>query len=278
MHTTIDMPRKFASVRADRPLTDAEIRDVVPAVFASHAHHAVTDSYAYLPTSELVDALREEGFEVYMAAQSRTRTPDRREYTRHIVRMRSASADQQGRGEFNELALDTSHDRTRALSLRADRWRQACGNGLVVGGEFDDIRLRHNGRIMIKDVIHSARAIVQNFALVDASRDAMNAIILTDAERLRFAQAALKIRWNPEVRPAPVPARELLVARNFEETPHTLWATFNIIQRNVVGGGMAGITPKGRPTKTRPIQAIGSNTQLNRALWTHADTILRSKS
>ncbi|MGN2642313.1 DUF932 domain-containing protein [Nocardia takedensis] len=259
--------RRYAGIRSDDPLTDEQIRRVVPAVFATRAHEDVSDRYAYLPTSELVNALRGEGFEVHMAAQSLARDTGRLPYTRHIVRMRAASRAQSGRGEFNEIALDTSHDRSRALTLRADRYRQVCGNGLVVGGEFDEFRLEHQGGIVIKDVITATQAIVGNFGRIDASRDAMNAIELTPTQREDFARSACALRWRPGVNPAPISAQTLLTLRNYEETPNTLWATFNIVQRNLVGGGNEGTTPTGRRTTTGAIRGIDGNTRLNRALW-----------
>ncbi|MEV6774333.1 DUF932 domain-containing protein [Nocardia sp. NPDC051030] len=281
MNSTITVPSgRFATIRSEHgPLSDEQIRSVVPAIFATERHpDRTSDRYTYLPTSEIIAALHEEGYAPFMAAQSRVRDAERRAFTRHIVGLRHATASQTGRGEFNEIAVDSSHDGSRALTLRAARFRQVCGNGLVVGGLCDDIRLAHKGGIVIRDVIRAAHAITDNFSLVDASRDAMAALELTEAQRLAFAQSALELKWKPGVQHAPVRASALLKLQNYEERPSTLWSTFNIIQRNVVGGGVEGTTRSGRRTTTRPIRAIDSNTRLNRALWELAEQTRQSLS
>lgn len=264
--------KNYSGIRSDAPLTDIQLRAVVPAIYATNPHPEVSDRYSYLATADLVDALRAEGLGVYSAEQSSARDPKRRDYTRHIVRMRMPVTEaQRARGEYNEMALDTSHDRTRALTVRADRYRQVCNNGLVVGGTVEAIRVPHTGGIVIKDVISAATQIIESFALVDSVRDEMNEIELTREQRETFARKAIAARWdNTEVR-QPVSVGSVLRPRNYEQTPNTLWATFNIVQRNLVGGGLTAISPSGRRRRTQPIRAIDANTRLNRELWDLAE-------
>lgn len=78
-------------LRSDRPLSDDRIRAVVPSIFADAPHGSRSDRYAYIPTSTVLTKLRQEGFEPFMVCQTRVRNEDRREYTKHLIRLRHAS-------------------------------------------------------------------------------------------------------------------------------------------------------------------------------------------
>ena len=61
----------------------------------------------------------------------------------------------------------------------------------------------------------------------------------------------------------------------------SLWQTFNVIQENLIRGGLDGRrqTADGRirRSRTRPINGIDQNVGLNRALWTLAEGMQRLK-
>ena len=75
-------------IRRDRPLTREEMKQVVPSVFSADRHGSRSEKYAYIPTITLLENLQREGFEPFFACQSRVRDPDRREHTKHLLRLR----------------------------------------------------------------------------------------------------------------------------------------------------------------------------------------------
>jgi len=85
----------------------------VPSIFADAPHGSRSDRYAYIPTSTVLTKLRQEGFEPFMVCQTRVRNEDRREYTKHLIRLRHAS--QINGDEANEIILLNSHDGTNAV-------------------------------------------------------------------------------------------------------------------------------------------------------------------
>jgi len=68
----------------------------------------------------------------------------------------------------------------------------------------------------------------------------------------------------------------LLTARRTEDADRTnLWTNFNVIQENVIRGGLRGVridteTNRRRRMSTRAVQGIDQDVKLNRALWTLA--------
>jgi len=61
-----------------------------------------------------------------------------------------------------------------------------------------------------------------------------------------------------------------------------VWQTFNVIQENLIRGGLSGRrqTSDGRirRSQTRAINGIDQNVGLNRALWTLAEGMQRLKT
>ncbi|MCI0152179.1 DUF945 domain-containing protein, partial [Paraburkholderia sediminicola] len=99
--------RNAVGTRSDRPLTNDDIAEVAPSIFALSAHESRSERYTYIPTSDVLDGLRKEGFQPFMACQTRVRADDKRAHTKHMVRLRHA--DQITGREANEIILLNSH-------------------------------------------------------------------------------------------------------------------------------------------------------------------------
>ena len=77
------------------------------------------------------ETLRQEGFEPFMVCQTRVRHEGRRDFTKHMLRLRHAS--QINGREANEIILLNSHDGTSSYQMLAGMFRFVCSNGLVCG-------------------------------------------------------------------------------------------------------------------------------------------------
>jgi hypothetical protein len=213
------------------PLSDDQIRAVAPSIFASAAHVCRSERYTYLPTSEVLGALRREGFEPFMVCQTRVRHEDRRGFTKHMVRMRHAG--QIDDAEANEIVLVNSHDGTSSYQLLAGMFRYVCSNGLVVGDTVSDGGAPQGADRRARDCrgVFGARG----FERVRLHRDGMRAVVLDAAEQGAFATAALSLRYEPDpVRPAPVTASQLLEVRRSADGGADLWSTFNWVHEALV--------------------------------------------
>ncbi len=98
----------------------------------------------------------------------------------------------------------------------------------------------------------------------------MKVIEMTPDERGEFAQAAHSLIYD-EPDQAPVQPHQLLNERRYDDKGNDLWTTFNVIQENVMRGGLKGVSRSGngrlRRTITRPVKALDRNIKLNQALW-----------
>ncbi|HAN9417612.1 TPA: DUF945 domain-containing protein [Escherichia coli] len=79
---------RYNSIRRERPLTDDELMQFVPSVFSGDKHESRSERYTYIPTINIINKLRDEGFQPFFACQSRVRDLGRREYSKHMLRLR----------------------------------------------------------------------------------------------------------------------------------------------------------------------------------------------
>lgn len=95
-------------LRSDSPLSDDQIRRVAPSIFADGKHQSRSERYTYIPTIDVLRGLRNEGFQPFMVCQTRVRDQDKREHTKHMLRLRPGT---EITGEdINEIILLNSHD------------------------------------------------------------------------------------------------------------------------------------------------------------------------
>ena len=266
-------------LRASAPLSDDQIMRVAPSIFATAAHESRSARYTYVPTSNVLRGLRAEGFMPYMVAQSRARDASKREFTRHMLRLRRQNGEAVVGAEVPEIILVNSHDGTSSYQMLAGLFRFVCSNGMVTPvGTADEIRVHHKGDIVGR-VIEGAYEVVKEFDRVQDSANAMKLVTLNEGDRLQFARAALVAKYGEtETGGQPITEAQVLLPRRGADVGNDLWRTFNVVQENLILGGISSRTTTGRRTSTRAVTGISQNVQLNRNLWTLADAMKQLKA
>ncbi|PXV59744.1 protein of unknown function [Dyella jiangningensis] len=262
-------------LRSNHPLSDDQIRTVAPSIFAENPHESRSQRYSYIPTAAVLTELRKEGFQPFMVCQTRVRHEDRREFTKHMLRLRHAS--QINGAEANEIILLNSHDGSSSYQMLAGMFRFVCQNGLVCGDTVADVRVPHKGNVT-DHVIEGAFEVLHGFGQVQDSRDSMRAITLDEGEAEIFARSALTLKYDDSGKALPITENQILRPRRFDDNRPDLWSVFNRVQENLVKGGLSGRAANGRQQSTRPVQGIDQNVRLNRALWLLADGLRQLKA
>jgi hypothetical protein len=277
------LSRTFAansnSLRSDIALTDDQIFRVAPSIFAQEPHESRSERYAYIPTIDVLNGLRKEGFEPFSVVQSRCRLEGKSEFTKHMIRMRHV--DTIMAPQANEIILLNSHDGTSSYQLLSGVFRFVCQNGMVAGQIMEDIRIGHRGRALDirDDVIEGAYTVLQGFNKVDESRENMQAERLSYEEQALFARAALLLRYDiDDAGKAPIQAEQLLRPQRREDMGTDLWSTFNVVQENALKGGLRGRTANNHRTSTRAVTGISQDLKLNQALWVLAEGMRQLKA
>ena len=283
-HTTISRFSRAngaASFSSNRALELSEVERIAPSVFAEQKHDSRSDRYTYIPTSEILTKLMSEGFRPYTVMQGGSRDEEKRGFTKHMIRLRHDSQTLQVGGTHNEIVLLNSHDGTSSYRLMAGVFRLVCGNGMVVAQSMiDDIRVPHKGDIASR-VIDGCCELLEKLPEVSESVQEMNSLRLTDGERRAFAVASLVARYGDKE--APVTPDQVLTIRRRDDAAPTIWNTLNTAQESMIRGGLGYVQrdENGRRKayrRTREVQGIDQNTNINRALWALAEEMKKLKT
>lgn len=122
---------RYNSIRRERPLTDDELMHFVPSVFSGDKHESRSERYTYIPTINITNKLRDEGFQPFFACQSRVRDLGRREYSKHMLRLRR-EGHINGK-EVPEIILLNSHDGSSSYQMIPGIFLFVCTNGWCAG-------------------------------------------------------------------------------------------------------------------------------------------------
>jgi hypothetical protein len=262
--TSLALTQPSHSSAFQTALSAEALRERVPAVFAPSAHERTSSSYTFISTERVLAALSSAGFLPVEARQaSRAKSPM---HARHLIRLRPRFQTIHLRDAIAEILFLNSHDGTSAYQLRVGLFRVVCTNGLVVSaGAFPVWRVTHRGDV-VDDVVRAALEISGRFEVLAASVAQMERTVLDAGQRLEFARQALAVRF-PKDLPGAMEPSQLLIPRRPQDVGNDLWRTFNVIQENILGGGLVRRSASGRLTRTRRITAIREDVRLNSVLW-----------
>jgi Domain of unknown function (DUF932) len=274
-----------------RPLDDDDLRRLAPSIFAQEAHESRSQKFVPVPTIEVVNGLRNEGFFPVGAKQALTRIEGKAPYTKHLLRFRRFDEGQRKVGDsVLEMYLKNANDGTSAYELLAGLYRIVCMNSLVAHTDtVDTVKVRHNGKAVVDDVIEGTYRVVSESNAVLAAPEAWSQIKLEREEREAFAKAAHILRFgdadgnvSTTVQPG-----QLLLPRRPADQGEDLWRVFNVAQENSIRGGLESVRPghrdangrwlNPRRTTTRAVNGIDGEVKLNKALWVLAEEMAKLK-
>lgn len=261
----------------ERALTEDEMRAVAPSIFAVTAHESRSQRFRPIPTIDILRGLAKEGFHAVGVVQGGSRTEDRREFTKHMVRLRRLDEGRkyQVNDTVAEILLKNANDGTSAYDLMSGLFRVRCLNSLVTQtATFDTLKVRHSGDAVREVIEGTYRVLGQTEAALTAPQE-WEKIVLAQPMRQALAEAAHVLRFADAegMVNTPIQADQLLRARRMDDRANDLWTTFNVVQENVLRGGLTGRKEgvqrgiRGRRVTTRDVNGIDQSVKLNQALW-----------
>jgi hypothetical protein len=270
-----------ATARLDgtaRPLTEDELRRLVPSIFATSAHESRSERFRPIPTIEIIRGLQNEGFSVVGGCQSTTRDPSKRDFTKHLLRLRKLDGKALQVGDtIQETLLRNANDGSSAYDLETGLFRGRCLNSLVALIEsISATKVRHSGDVQAK-VIEGTFKVLEEGRIALEAPDKWSQIKLDREEVRLLGVAAHQVRFgdaegnvHTAIRP-----EQMVIPRRHEDTGNDLWTVFNVAQENAIRGGLTAMgrdaNNQPRRSTTRQVKGIDQNLNVNRALWMIAD-------
>ena len=257
----------------DRGLSLDSVRARAPAVFADSPHEGLSSKYTFIPTGRVLTGLMSAGFVPVDARQTCTRRASPL-HARHVVRLRRRFETVLLKDQsIPEVVFLNSHDGTSTYQLRMGIFRVVCTNGLIASrGAFPAYCVSHRGNV-VDEVIAGALKISDQFETLAAQVERMERRQMLKDEQLRFAEAALALRYPDPVQAGMQPS-QLLNCRRAEDLGDNLWVLLNRIQEHLFRGGLSRRSPSGRLVRIRRLTSIKRDVQLNGQLWDLATEVL----
>ena len=230
-----------------RALTEDEIRKVAPSLFATAAHASRSDRFAPISTIEVLRALQNEGFAHIGVRQSRSRDGSKRDFTKHLIRLRRLEdgAIRQVGDTVCEILLRNPDDGTAAYDLMTGLFRVLCQNSMVAPRSVVDIvKVRHSGHPLNKVIEGTYRVLGEADKVLAAPQD-WSRIPLSSEHAQAFAKATHVLRFGDETRETttPIETQQLLTVQRPGDQAPDLWRRFNVCQENIIRGGLSARIP-----------------------------------
>lgn len=279
--TTFTVARTGTTLDALKP---EGIRQAAPSVYAEHARPGVSEHYSFISTVEVIELLRNDGWEPVKVREQRVRLMEKIGFQLHEVRFaRRVDLGSVAKvGQMRpEMILQNSHDGTRAYRIDAGLFRLVCSNGLVVAdAEFAKVCIRHS-RTAPETFRAAAKAVAESAPRVAEVIERWRQVSLSPAAKVEFARRASMLRWHPEqpIAKSVTPAM-LVTPQRGDDSRDDLWTVFNVVQEHLVRGGDSYRTLQpGHPVRrgmTRPIMGLQQGQALNKQLWELAEWFSRN--
>lgn len=243
-------------------LTIDQLKNQVPAAFALEPADKVSHRYSFIPTEPIINELALRGWVPTSAQQSRlVQDP------LHAMHMITFS---QPVGDFNvgdimpQINLFNAHDASHRFTLRAGMFRKVCNNGMVISigvGDAEVLRIHIDGASV--DLEAAFGRTMQTLERAGQVIPQWQSVKLNFVEQNDFASKAVLIRNNNDPYWSKhFDSTEFLTRRRPQDKADDLWTVFNVVQENIMKGGVQGAV-----RTTKPITQVKEIKRINESLW-----------
>jgi hypothetical protein len=256
-------------------LTNDVLMAKAPSIFASQPMAGVSGKYTFLPTAQIVDEMRANGWAPVDVQEQRVRLEDRKGFQKHLIRFQRHDIIAKVGEYAPEIALLNSHDRSSAYQIHVALFRFICGNGLMVSDStVNHVSIRHSG-YETGEVLKASFEILGKVPELTGKVEMFRARQLSEAEKIEFAKNAITLRYD-DAETAPISPARLLAPHRIEDQGSDLWKVLNRVQENLTQGGQKDYSRRKENgdyfSRTRAITGLDQNVQINKGLWQLAET------
>ena len=270
-------------VKNHQALNDSEIELLCPVAMKTTMTKAeinklgLSKHYSFVPTMNVINDLRELGYEVTDAVQVKSRKKSTNGYQKHMITFEHPKYKVEGTEEYPQILLTNSHDGGNAFMLSAGIFRLVCSNGLVIKTEdYGSARLVHKG-YSFEAVQKLVKEFEETISEVLTKITAMKKVELTKDQQIEFAKQAALLRftaksYNEDNISDVVDIDDLLNVDRKEDAGNGLYEVFNRVQESIVQGKYSYSSNgkvKDADTKTRkarPIKNFKQSISVNQKL------------
>jgi len=252
-----------------------EIRTMAPQAFAETAKPGVSEKYAFLPTSRIIEDMDRLGWKVSAARAGKYRNADNKGYGNHYIGFFHPEIfikDAEGNIEaYPQVVVFNSHTGRGSFRFEMGIFRIVCSNGLVIkSSDMGSFQLKHKG-YTFEELQYLINAAVERMPEIAGKINDFGLKIMSPAEQRGFAKAAFALRSDRQLTANEL--EDFLAPRRREDEGDSLWLVLNRIQESVIRGGSLA-EPKVKKGKKafKGIKNIHRDFKINQELWALAES------
>jgi Domain of unknown function (DUF932) len=196
-----------------------------------------------------------------------------RKYSKMMIRMRHKDYDM--RDEAPELVMLDSHDGSSRWKACLGMIKFICMNGMIAGDMVYSKSFTHRAEDLMEQILLELEDIQVHIDRLKLRVDVMKSYQTNVGERILLADTAIKKRFGDE-RPASFVAdmrRNMLHVRRSEDEGNDLYTVMNVIQENILRGGMSYYV-NNTVRRVTAINSVDRNVNINQTLWQTAEGLL----
>ena len=258
-------------------LSNEQIREVAPTVFAEKPADNVSKHYTHIPTAQVLEDMKKLGWGVVDAQQVKARKNTTKGFQKHLVTFRNPDViinGADGDTVFPQILLTNSHDGKNAFTFTAGLFRLVCSNGLVIADEkFNDVKMRHMG-YTFEDLQVKIKDMVEQLPLTVESMNKMKAVELNVKQMKALAEKSLTTRFTKEqLKVAKINLDEIINPVRDEDKGNDLWSVFNVIQEKIITGDFSYLSGA-KSRKAREVKNFKQDMDINKKLFAFASELV----
>jgi len=258
-------------------LSNEQIREFAPTVFAEKPADNVSKHYTHIPTAQVLEDMKKLGWGVVDAQQVKARKDTTKGFQKHLVTFRNPDVvinGADGDTVFPQVLLTNSHDGKNAFTFTAGLFRLVCSNGLVIATEtFSDVKMRHMG-YTFEDLQVQIKNMVEQLPLTVESMNKMKAVELDTKQMKALAEKSLTTRFTKEqLKVAKINLDELIEPVRDEDKGNDLWSVFNVIQEKIITGDFSYLSGA-KSRKAREVKNFKQDMDINKKLFAFASELV----
>jgi len=229
----------------------------------------VSEKYDFIDSRKIADNMADLGYDLAEVTTPSYRTPDGAWGTHQLDFRPNGWQDKAVESE--RILFVNSYDGTRRAEIISGLIRFACLNGIVTGDNIERAKFLHLGGDTETELLEHIDTVNKGFQNTWDKIESYKSLRLDDQIYMEMAREALELRYpDPDSRLDIQPAT-ILMPRRQEDTGTDLYSAFNVLQENIIKGGVPGRDKDGKVRLNSPLSSIERNNGLNANLWALMD-------
>jgi Domain of unknown function (DUF932) len=235
----------------------------------NRCQETTTEKYMFIDTRKVVQDMLDLGYEVASFRRPKARTHAGR-YSVHEVDFRRPQDMATRADQAPRVLFINSYDGSKRAQFIAGLIRFACSNGLVIGDLIQHQKFLHLGD-HADAIIEGLKIVANDTAKAFDAIEKYKSINPTKAALREMAKRAHAIRYPDEEKRPVADLDDLLQVRREEDLRPNLWVKWNVVQENILKGGIPMRNVNGQVRLSGPVGNIEKSNDINQSLWNLLD-------